>query len=281
MVGLVVLVLLPVAVRADAIRLSSGQVIEGKILRESDEYILVRTRLGPVRLAKQDILVIERGPGAAKRILRVPPDRVTPLSALLTSFIPFYSGFYGTDEPAAGVPFAAANGYFALILIKLYAGAVAYTDWGSPQVRTDMFNFIALREFVERQTNPTYSFAAENPTINFHFLGSLMAPDVIRFIPVASMKVGGRIYTKDQLAGYRRRTFYRYAGASIVGGVLSLLYARHSRAALSSGPDSEGLRFAGVLIEQVPAQTATANSSVRPAAGPSSIRTRVGLRLVF
>lgn len=103
------------SVFADAIRLNSGQVLEGTILEESESVLVIKTATGTYSIQKSDILETEK-PGSSTRIARVPKTEVTPLKGALMSFIPFYSGIYLTDRPTFGVPFAMVNGYMGLHL---------------------------------------------------------------------------------------------------------------------------------------------------------------------
>ncbi len=92
---------------ADAVRLSGGQVLEGSIVGESDEVLIIETSTGPVSIDKKEILVIERE--GQNKIPRIPAREVSPVKAIGFSMIPGISGFYYTDNPLPGVFFSVAT----------------------------------------------------------------------------------------------------------------------------------------------------------------------------
>lgn len=247
---------------ADALRLTSGQVIEGQILDESEAVVVIRTQRGAISVDRKDILDIERS-GGPKKIARVPKERPRPLTAALLSFIPFYSGLYAGSEPALGLPFAAANGIYGLRLFRLLVGRTAYTNWADRNTVSNVFllTSVGLGFGSQRGTPPTVLGERESTL----FFGYALAPDVFRFVPTASVRVGGSVYTKDAFADYRRRTFYRYLGVSSLSGAAAYVLLRWFQpAAAANDPGLRNLSFASVVIESDP-----------------HIGTRVGVSLSF
>lgn len=230
---------------ADALRLSSGQVVEGRIVDESESVIVMQTRLGPIQIEKKDILEIERT-GKDPRIARIPKEQISSTSAFAWSLVPFYSGFYQTDMPALGVPFAAATGYYGLQLLRLQLGAVRHTDWESPHRRTDVFAGVALRIAVGLQENPAFQLQSSDPVLYELARGYLLAPNVFRVQSTQSVKVGSKIYTKTEYAGFRRRTFYRFVGSGLVGGFLAFSYIKWFAPPASTA--GQQLEFAGFYL---------------------------------
>ncbi len=233
---------------ADALRLTSGQVIEGKIIDESEAAVVVRTRMGLVSIEKKDILDIERD-GGQKRIARVPRETPGPLNAAALSFIPFYCGLYQSPDAAAGLPFAAANGYYALLLLRQLTTATAFTDWGNRHRSTDNLVVYQLQLEAIRQGDPSFNPDQAYGILNTYVRGSFLAPAVFRLTPTQSVRYAGDIYTKDEFTDYRRRTFYRYAGASLLGAAASFAYFRWLLPYRLSAAGGSGAQVAGLLLQ--------------------------------
>lgn len=109
---LALLLLSPVVLPAEAVRLNSGQIIEGKIVDEDEKVLLLETHRGTISIRKKDILEVERG--EQQQILRPKRDTNEPWALAAMSFIPFYSGMFQLEEQSYGIPFAIANGLAAL-----------------------------------------------------------------------------------------------------------------------------------------------------------------------
>lgn len=107
----------PVAsLAADAIRLNGGQVLEGRIIEESDKTIIFESDAGILTIPRSDVVEVER-PGDP-RIPRVDREGVRPANAAALSLIPFYSGFYRTRRQELGVFPALMQGALLLQAIK-------------------------------------------------------------------------------------------------------------------------------------------------------------------
>ncbi|MBL0265465.1 MAG: hypothetical protein IPQ05_16765 [Leptospiraceae bacterium] len=76
---------------AESVRLTSGQILEGKILEDSEKVIVIQTNKGTFTVRKTDILEMER-PGSKDTIVRPPEDKkIGKLGLAFMSFIPGYS----------------------------------------------------------------------------------------------------------------------------------------------------------------------------------------------
>lgn len=200
-------------------RLTSGQVIEGKIVEESESTIVIRTRNGDLSIPRKDVLEVENK--GAERIVRLDVQRPNPVRAAVFSLIPFYSGLYLGDEPALGVPFALAGGVYGLRLLNTFARRVAYTEWHSASGREDLFTLAMVGAAARRAKDPAYSVDADPDRL------LLVSYDLLRIYPVAGHRVGGRFYEKDELADYRRRLFQRYALSAGLGAGAAYAYFRY------------------------------------------------------
>lgn len=137
------------SVFGDALRLSGGQIMEGKIVSESDSVIVIRTDQGDFSIDKKDILEVDRGAGAGK-IARVPEESVSPRRAALMSFIPGYSGLYQwKGHPEAGVPFSMLSMYYFYKFFIYQTTAVPVT-FAKSQFAGDL---LMGRNFIQTKMN--------------------------------------------------------------------------------------------------------------------------------
>ncbi|HBS06537.1 MAG TPA: hypothetical protein DEA96_16330 [Leptospiraceae bacterium] len=116
---------------ADVIRLNGGQILEGKIIDESDKLLVIETGTGTFTIRKEDIL--EREIPGGKKIVRLNREGVTPLGTAGRSFIPFYSGFYETEDEEFGLLFATLQGIYALGTLDNMPGLRRDIGWDNPQ----------------------------------------------------------------------------------------------------------------------------------------------------
>lgn len=115
------------SIMADIIRLNGGQVIEGEVLSESDKILVIRTTSGDLTIRKEDILERQR-PGQ-KAFPRPPESIPDPVVSAAKSFIPFYSGFYETEDEEFGVLPATIAGFYALAMIDTMPGLRFEKGW--------------------------------------------------------------------------------------------------------------------------------------------------------
>lgn len=213
------LVVVPVgSAWADAVRLTSGQVIEGTIVEESQTAVVIATRNGNLVIARKDILEIENK-GAA-RIVRLDVKRPEPATAALYSLIPFYSGLYLGDEPGLGVPLAIASGVYGLKLLNTLINRVPYTNWHSDSGRESLYTLSLLHVANQTQANASYDLNAD-PARHL-----LWAYDVLPLYPVAGYKVGSKFYEKHELRAFQRRTLQRYVLSAGLSAAAAYTYFR-------------------------------------------------------
>ena len=112
---------------SESIRLTSGQILEGKILEESEKVIIFQTSKGTFPIKKTDILEMER-PDSKDTIAKPPEDKKPgKLSIGLLSFIPGYSPLYHSKERAElGVPMAMLTFNYFYHLLQFQAILFAY-----------------------------------------------------------------------------------------------------------------------------------------------------------
>ena len=115
----------------DVIRLNGGQVLEGQIVDETDKVLVMETASGTFTIRKEDILERER-PGGPK-IARLDREPLDPITTASRSFIPFYSGFYETEDEEFGLLFATLQGGFAIGLIDNAPFLRNDKGWDFPQ----------------------------------------------------------------------------------------------------------------------------------------------------
>ena len=206
------------ALWADAVRLTSGQVIEGKIIEESATTIVIRTRNGALVIPRKDVVEVENK--GAERIVRLDSSRPDPMNAALWSLVPFYSGLYLGDEPGLGVPFAIAGGIYGMKVLNTLLRKVSYTEWHSDSGRESLYTVSLLHAASRGAADPAYN-AKTDPGLTY-----VLLYDVLRLYPVAGFRVGGRFYEKDELADFRRRTMQRYVLTAALGAGAAYSYFR-------------------------------------------------------
>ena len=208
------------ALQADAIRLNSGQVIEGKILEESASTVVIETAVGPMAIDKKDILEVERE-GKDPRIARLSANYPSPGKAAGSAFLPFYSPLYDSDSPTLGVPFAVLSGLGALALINSYTGAAQGKGYGE----SSMINDLTLIAFTHHgsllSTFPGYS----TETTLTSFVPSFMEPWFIaQFTPVYGYKLNGKFVTKEEMSSRRKLYGAAYLVPTLIHAGISYFY---------------------------------------------------------
>lgn len=128
---LIGLIIFSTGLSAEVIRLNGGQILEGEVIDESDKLLVIETGTGTFTIRKEDILERER-PGGPK-IVRLDRQSLSPMGAAARSFIPFYSGFYETEDEEFGLLFATLQGVYALGTIDNMPGLRRDIGWNNPQ----------------------------------------------------------------------------------------------------------------------------------------------------
>ena len=206
----VLALLLPAALAADAIRLNGGQFLDGRIVEESDKTIIFETDLGVLAIPRSDIVEIERQGGA--RIPRTQSQSASPGEAALYSLIPFYSGFYRTRAQEFGVLPSLLQGYLAIqaILYNPLAwrrAPVTLQDHYLGGPFADPGRNLALPLYYTTALGP---IEARGPAPQFFFSESLYQYDD-RYIPI---RILGGAVVPQKLAAKRWRNALKVPASS-------------------------------------------------------------------
>jgi len=204
---------------ADAVRLSGGQVMDGKILDESATSIVIKTPQGIFTIDKKDI--IEREDAKTGKVIARPPSKKMDLKTILwKSFIPAYSPLYETPgHPEYGLPFAMLNlGYFYKFVNylatrqqvdfwqshKISDPGHAFTVfiWGHSQYNTYLLNSGFTGDY-SAATNVYYTFMKE--WYNGH----------------RDYRVGSEIMTEERYLERRKKYLTGYIVSSLVNAAVS------------------------------------------------------------
>lgn len=214
---------------AESIRLTSGQILEGKILEESDKILVLQTSKGTFTIKKTDILEMER-PGSKETITKAPEEKkLSYLNLALFSFIPGYSPIYNSKErPEIGIPFAMVNlNYFYHFLqFQFNSNTVSFRE--SIEMKNPIagyYNYFVMPGNVAYQRGVN-TFNPDG-TQNYGSSGYLQGTYIyfqFRDIFYAKNKdrvVEGRQMTEEEFLNEKRRNLENYIMASIVNGLVA------------------------------------------------------------
>ena len=231
---LLLLTALPAA-HADAVRLTSGQVVTGKIIKESKTEIHIETKSGVLTIRKSEILEIEGGKSKSKisRFKRTPGIFKT----ILYSYVPFYSGFFEHGKTEYGIPFSFAGGFFFLRLAEIYVFGTPYTDWHN----SDLLRNMNITGYIEAErTGRSSSRFFRNSQRN---LEPFITIKYLRAIPVKGYRVRNTFYTRGEMREIKNRNFRNYFYSSTAGAAATFLYLRYfsgSRGTPAAGQTAPG-----------------------------------------
>lgn len=214
----------------DTLRLSSGQVVHGQVLRQNDETVIMATGAGVIALSRKEVLEIEVGSGG--RIIAIPRRAPSTFENVWQSFIPFYSPLYRAGEPSLGVPFGLLNGFVLLRLLSLQSRKVSFTNWQEPGLQGQLAVTAAIAFEARRASNPSASIFGQPESL--YLLGNYMG--LLRLFPVHGYRIGDRFYTKDAWGDEQRLALHRYLGIGVLGALGSVMHFRFFEGARSSGP---------------------------------------------
>lgn len=212
---------------AESIRLTSGQILEGKIVEESEKILVLQTNKGTFTIKKTDILEMER-PGSKETITKAPEDKkLSKLNIALLSFIPGYSPTYNSKErPEIGIPFAMANLFYFYHFLQFQFNSNTLSFQESSEMRNPilaLYNYVALPGYTANQLgigNPQNS----NFFGSYQYLQGAYVYFQIRDIFYLKNKdrvVEGRQMTEEEYLNEKRRYLESYAIASIVNGLVA------------------------------------------------------------
>ncbi|HMV44479.1 MAG TPA: hypothetical protein PK079_21085 [Leptospiraceae bacterium] len=212
---------------AESIRLTSGQILEGKIVEESEKILVLQTNKGTFTIKKTDILEMER-PGSKETITKAPEDKkLSKLNIALLSFIPGYSPTYNSKErPEIGIPFAMANLFYFYHFLQFQFNSNTLSFQESSEMRNPilaLYNYVALPGYTANQLgigNPQNS----NFFGSYQYLQGAYVYFQIRDIFYLKNKdrvVEGRQMTEEEYLNEKRCYLESYAIASIVNGLVA------------------------------------------------------------
>lgn len=228
-----------VPVAADTIRLSSGQVVRGRVVRESAETIIIMTEAGTVVLNRKEVLELEKGDG--NTIVSLPRTRPGIVECVWQSFVPFYSPLYKSSDPSLGVPLGLASGFLVLRVVYLRMYRVPYIHWQEPGLHQGLY-YAATVAFQSRAAANPSALIFQQPEY-FYILANAFG--FIRLFPAYGYRIGNRFYTKEHLRDQHELAFYRYVGISAIGALASGIYFHfldgngESTSGLPDGPQLE------------------------------------------
>ena len=186
--------------QADVFRLNGGQVIEGTVLEESDKIIVIDTANGTFTLRKEDILERER-PGGPK-IARIDRPDLEPVPTALKSFIPFYSGFYETDDEEFGLLFATLQGVYAIGLLDNAPFLRRNIGWDNPQyLNGPLDHGQSANEFL--QGLGLTEFFSSRPVVENYLILESLTKYNDSYYPVKTSLTGKVRSKKDSDANFR------------------------------------------------------------------------------
>ena len=212
---------------AESIRLTSGQVLDGTILEESEKVVVIQTSKGIFTVRKTDILEMER-PGSKDTIIKPPAEKkLSKINMTLLSFIPGYSPIYQSKEhPEFGVPFAMLSlNYFYHFLqfqfnskrasflhsieMKDPFGLVFNLSYGPNAVATEM----GLISNTPSSTGQNFNYG---PSAAVYFNAR-----TILYQKHSDRIVEGRVMTEDEYLKEKKRYLGSFVAASILNGAVA------------------------------------------------------------
>lgn len=212
------------SVYAESLRLTSGQIIEGKIVSESEKVIVVQTSRGTFSIKKSDILEMER-PGSKDTIAKPPEEEKLSMTKIIgMSFIPGYSPAYKSkDRPEFGIPFAMANLYYFTRFMQYQANSRGVGFLDSTEMKTIGLP-VALLYGPTLMINARESnFLAESQLWG----GNAYPINLSIYIHVRSYfydknpdrVVAGQLMTEEEYLNKRRSLFQNYVAVSLASAI--------------------------------------------------------------
>lgn len=235
------------SLQADVIRLNGGQILEGKVVEESDKLLVIETGNGTFTIRKEDILEREREGGP--RIVRVGMEKADPMTTAARSFIPFYSGFYETEDEEFGLLFATMQGAFALGTIDNMPFLRNDIGWDNPQYWNGPLDHgQSAQEFLLGLDFP--GFFSRPPAENYVILESLTKYND-SFYPVKTVLTQKVRSKKDSDSNFRNN-LRGYLITSLIHAGLTYWHVSSFRGGSWMARESEGLQPGRVYGYVVP-----------------------------
>jgi hypothetical protein len=207
----------------ESIRLTSGQILEGKILEESEKVIVIQTSKGTFPIKKIDILEMER-PDSKETIAKPPEDKKPgKLSIGLMSFIPGYSPLYHSKERAElGVPMAMLTFNYFYHLLQFQFNTKHASFLNSIEMKNPL---LAYYNFGVLPVNVGNSLGSQSRNLADNGLGIYVYFNVrtALYQRNSDRVVEGRLMSEDEYLKEKRRYLESFVAASILNGVVSYL----------------------------------------------------------
>jgi len=209
---------------AEAIRLTSGQILEGKILEESDKIIILQTPKGTFTIKKSDIMEMERT-DSSEKIAKLPIDpKPSVAKVLLMSFIPGYSPiYYSKEHPEFGIPFAMLSlNYFARFLqFQTMSVRVGFLDSVDSKTPGGLYmNLIYGPRLVGQDVYGVINMPTNHPEYaNASFIYNNLRTGVYNFS--RDRMVGGQTMTEDEYFNIKRNHLTNYLIVSTMNAAIS------------------------------------------------------------
>jgi hypothetical protein len=206
---------------AESIRLTSGQILDGKILEESEKVIIIQTSKGTFPIKKTDILEMERT--GSKDTIAKPPEEKKPskISIALMSFIPGYSPMYHSKEHRElGVPLAMLSFNYFYHILQFQFNAKHASFLNSIEMKNPIaaiYNFGVMPVRVGNSLgNPSSNLSDQGFGIYTYF-----QVRTVLYQKHSDRVVEGRLMSEDEFIKEKRRYLESFVAVSILNGVVS------------------------------------------------------------
>ncbi len=206
---------------AESIRLTSGQILDGKILEESEKVIIIQTSKGTFTVKKTDILEMER-PDSKDSIVKPPEEKkLSKLSLGLMSFIPGYSPIYNSKErPEFGVPFAmlSLNYFYHFLQFQFNSKHASFLN--SIEMKNPL---AAIYNFAYFPVSTGYKLGAQSSNLSDNGLGIYVyfSARTALYQKHSDRVVEGRLMSEDEYLKEKRRYLESFIAVSILNGAIS------------------------------------------------------------
>ena len=214
---------------AESVRLTSGQILEGKILEDSEKVIVIQTNKGTFTVRKVDILEMER-PGSKDTIVKPPEEKkIGKLGLAFMSFIPGYSPIYQSKEhPEFGVPLAmlSLNYFYHLLQFQFNSSRPGFLN--SIEMKNPMalyYNVFVAPTIVGEQMGIISKNPTNNPINDFYTYSQALTTYInVRSILYQNNNdriVEGKLMTEEVYLNERKKNLASFVAVSVLNGAIS------------------------------------------------------------
>lgn len=218
---------------ADAIRLTSGQILEGRILEDTEKLVIIETNRGTFTIKKSDIMEMERS-DSSQKIAKLPPETKPSVSKVfLMSFIPGYSPiYYSKEHPEFGIPIAMLSlNYFVRFLqfqtMSIRVGFLDSVD--SKTIGGQYLNLIYGPKLVGQDVYGVVNMPTNHPEYaNAGYIYLNFRTGIYNFS--RDRMVGGQTMTEDEYSNTKRNYFTNYLIVSTFNAAISYYMLKNENA---------------------------------------------------